>query len=562
MAAAKTIGIRKAWPGTRSFRTFFREWGIILAFTLSKFILQLATATNYGFQRDAYLYMSQARNLDWGYFSTPPLLAFLIRIHTAIWGDSLLAMRLLPALVGTLSIFLVGWLIKNLKGKSVAQLLGLSAFLLSPAFLRPAGLVQPVILNHLFWLLAAVVVVQVIRRQDSRLLLWLIPVLGLGWLNKYSIVFYALALLLALAFSPQRKLLWSKYLLYTLAGGLLLILPNLWWQQQHSWPVLHHMSALQETQLVHVGMGDFLLSQVFMAMPALTIWMGGLIFLLVNREYRAYRPLAWAFLFTLAIILLMRGKFYYTIGAYTILVVFGGLAWERWGRKPRRFLIIMVLSMNLNIGLSILPFSLPIYAPDRMIRFDEKMIDRGMDMMLTWEDGEVHALPQDYADMLGWDELGTKVWNFYDTLPDSVRSRTWVYGENYGAAGAMDYWRPDRRTKSAKGGPISPEGGSISADGRETLPPEYPEVHSFNDAFMFWVPPTGEFDHLIYVGYSDRIPLYFEKLERVGKVENPHFREHGLPIWFGSKPTDTLHADWKGAWENSAGQFNKTESNE
>jgi len=149
---------------------------IILTFTVTKLLLHLVTATNYGFQRDAYLYMAQSRQLDWGYFSTPPLVAFITRLHTFIWGDSLLAVRLLPALLGAASIYIVGWLIKQLKGGNMALLIGLSAYLLSPGFLRPSALLQPVIFNHLFWLLAAVVIYQLVRKQDPKLLLWMLPV--------------------------------------------------------------------------------------------------------------------------------------------------------------------------------------------------------------------------------------------------------------------------------------------------------------------------------------------------------------------------------------------------
>ncbi len=434
--------------------------------------------------------------------------------------------------MGAVSIFIVGWLIRQLKGGVVAQVLGLSAYLLSPAFLRPAALLQPVIFNHLFWLLAAVVVFQMVRKQDPRLLLWMIPVLGLGWMNKYSIIFYGSALLLALVVSPHRKLLWTKYLPLTLAGGLLLILPNLIWQYQHNWPVFSHMNALQETQLEHVLLKDFLLAQVFMHMPALPVWLGGLVWLIFNRKHRQFRVFAWAFGLTLLLIILLRGKFYYTIAAYTMLVVFGGLAWESWAKKPRRFLAVMALGMTIQIGTTILPFSLPLYQPDRMIEYDRKMINRGMDVMLKWEDGAVHDLPQDYADMIGWDELGEKVWAFYETLPDSVKAHTLVYGEHYGAAGATRYYRPD---------------------------PLYPEVYSFNDAFMEWIPRKPEARHVIYVGYSDRLPGYFEKLEVVGVVENPYFRERGLPIHFGSHPTRDLYDDWEQAWQESKGLFTRVQ---
>jgi len=255
-------------------KSWIIEYRIVLLFALTKLIVHLLTAKNYGFQRDAYLYMAQAKHLDWGFFSTPPLVAFVSRIHTILWGDSLLAVRLLPALVGTASIFMAGWLIKQLKGGVMAQVIGLTAIFLSPAFLRTSALLQPTVFNHLFWLLAAIAIFQLVRKQEPKQLLWLIPVLALGWLAKYSIIFYASALLAALIISPHRKLLWSKYLPWTLAGGLLLILPNLLWQHQHNWPLFSHMSELQDTQLGNMVLKDFLIAQLFMHLPAIPVERG------------------------------------------------------------------------------------------------------------------------------------------------------------------------------------------------------------------------------------------------------------------------------------------------
>jgi hypothetical protein len=506
------------------------EYRIILAFALAKLVIHLATASNYLLHRDAYLYLAQSRHLAWSFYSTPPLLAFLTRLHTFLWGDSVLAVRLLPALIGAASIFIVGWLIKELKGGVRAQVIGLTAYLLSPAFLRPAALLQPVVLNHFFWLLTVVVVFQMVRKQDPRILLWMIPVLGLGWLAKYSIIFYASAMLAALIISPHRRLLWSRYLPVTIAGGLLLILPNLIWQYQHNWPVISHMTELQETQLGNVLLKDFLSAQLMMHLPALLVWLGGLIWLFVGREHRTFRLYAWAFLLTLLLIIVLRGKFYYTIAAYTVLIVFGAVAWERWTSQPRRWLAFVVLGILVISGLGILPFSLPIYPPQRMVEYDRKLVDQGFEVMLKWEDGKVHDLPQDYADMVGWDELGERVWAFYDSLEDSIREQTVIYGENYGIAGSLLYFRPS---------------------------PSYPQVYSFNDAFMEWIPDKPWFLHLIYVGNSDRVPLYFEELQLVGRVEDPYFREKGLPIYFGSGPTPKLREDWEETWQESTGRFTR-----
>ncbi|MDF1574631.1 MAG: hypothetical protein P1P86_05510 [Bacteroidales bacterium] len=116
-----------------------------------------------------------------------------------------------------------------------------------------------------------------------------------------------------------------------------------------------------------------------------------------------------------------------------------------------------------------------------------------------------------------------------------MKAATLVYGESYGYAGAMDYFRP--------------EGG-------------YPEVFSLNDAYMEWVPREPELEYMIYVGYSDRLPLYFQKIQKVGEVEHPYFRERGLPIWFGSFPTPKLFYDWEEAWQESQGRFTREKSRE
>ena len=86
-------------------KSWISAYWIVLLFALAKLVVHLITATNYGFQRDAYLYMAQSKHLDWGFFSTPPLVAFVTWIHTMLWGESLLAVRLLPALIGVISIF-------------------------------------------------------------------------------------------------------------------------------------------------------------------------------------------------------------------------------------------------------------------------------------------------------------------------------------------------------------------------------------------------------------------------------------------------------------------------
>ena len=51
-------------------------------------------------------------------------------------------------------------------------------------------------------------------------------------------------------------------------------------------------------------------------------------------------------------------------------------------------------------------------------------------------------VPQIFADMLGWEELVAEVARVYRTLPPGERERAALWGSNYGAAGAVDYFGP------------------------------------------------------------------------------------------------------------------------
>jgi hypothetical protein len=74
---------------------------------------------------------------------------------------------------------------------------------------------------------------------------------------------------------------------------------------------------------------------------------------------------------------------------------------------------------------------------------------------------------------------------------------------------------------------------------------------------MEWIPRHPGMEYIIYAGYSDRIPLYFREYVKVGEVGHPHFRERGLPIYFGSHPTEKLYRDWEEAWMESRGRFSR-----
>lgn len=128
----------------------WQEWNILFIFVVLKLLIHFIFNANYEFHRDEYLYLDEARHLNWGYMEVPPMIAVIGKI--GIWlGGSVFAVRLLPTLAGTAILILVGLMVKELGGKKWAMGLACLAYLLSPAFLRGSMFLMPVVFNQLMW---------------------------------------------------------------------------------------------------------------------------------------------------------------------------------------------------------------------------------------------------------------------------------------------------------------------------------------------------------------------------------------------------------------------------
>lgn len=486
------------------------EWIVLGALVLIKLLIHGATGGNYELHRDAFLYLAMGDHPAFGYVSVPPFTPLLAFLLNSLEADSIFWVRLLPALSGAASLLVIGLLVKEFGGRTWAVLIAGLAFLLSPAFLRSNLLFQPVSFNQFFWLLSAYFIVKMLRRNHPRYWLHLGILWGVAFLNKYSIAFLALGFGIALALTPARRLFRSRYLLYGALAGLAIITPNLIWQYAHNWPVVTHMRTLHATQLVNVNITDFLIMQFLMNFHAIAVWLAGLVFLLFLNAGKPYRALGYTFLAVLAILIALRGKHYYSLGLYTPLFAAGGYLLEHIFAQRHRYLKPATAVLMSLLILPLAPFSLPVLSLEEMAAYGKATGPYGLEGALRWEDGRVHSLPQDYADMTGWRELGVTVTQTFLSLSPAEQARCMVYAENYGEAGAIRYY------------------------GRRF---GLPEPVSFNDNFLLWAPDSIRGDILIYVNDEvEEISYFFSDVRSIGRINDPYARESGLPVYLCRGP--------------------------
>ena len=110
---------------------------ILIYLALFKLLIHVFTnmAGGYGYFRDEFYYIACSEHLDLGYVDQPPLSIFILAISRWILGDSLVALRFLPAVAGALMVFLTGLMVRELGGGRFAQSLAALAVIVAPTYL-------------------------------------------------------------------------------------------------------------------------------------------------------------------------------------------------------------------------------------------------------------------------------------------------------------------------------------------------------------------------------------------------------------------------------------------
>ena len=255
----------------------------ILFLAALSIFLHLAFRNNLEYHRDELLYFSLGMHPSAGYFSVPPLIGWIAWLMERIFGYSLFAVRIFPALLGGGLILLCASLAKELGGSRYASFLSAIGLTVSIFFMRAFSLFQPVHTDIFLWTLCILLVVKYINTGNENLLIWLGVLAGISLLNKYLAALLFIGFLIVLPFTQYRDVFRKKKLWAGIAAGFLIFLPNLIWQVANGFPVLHHMNELYATQLVHMDYLLFMKEQILMAFAATILVVAGLIFLLAGK---------------------------------------------------------------------------------------------------------------------------------------------------------------------------------------------------------------------------------------------------------------------------------------
>ncbi len=481
-------------PRTRVHWAWLSAAVIVVLLAGAKLLLHLLTATNYGLFGDELYFLAAGEHLAWGYVDMPPLTAAQAWLARTIFGESILGIHLIPALLGAGLVVLTGILVHELEGRRAAQVLAGLAILAACVYLYIDSYLSMNSVEPLIWTGCAWVLVRIIKTGNTKLWLAFGLLAGVGLLNKHTMALFGLALVLGLLLTPARSRMWNRWFL--LGGGIafLLFLPNLLWMAQHNFPFFELQAQIRsDRRNVALGPLQFMVEQViFMNPVTLPLWLAGLAWFSAGQRGRAYRTLAWTYLIVLLLLLALDGRVYYLAPAYPMLFAGGAVAVEHWSERQHwGWLQPAYAGVLLVGGLILAPFWLPVLPPETYLRYAE---------ILPFEQPAVEtpttgALPQLFADRFGWPEMVQGVAAAYYALPPEVRAKTAIWGENYAQAGAVDFYGPALGLPKAIGGHLN---------------------------YWYWGPQgyTGESVLLLGAEWRDIAPI-FAKCQEVGRVSHP-----------------------------------------
>jgi hypothetical protein len=413
--------------------------GIVIGVKLA---LYLAAAGGYGYFRDELYFLACTEHLAWGYPDHAPLSVFAAWASRAVLGDSLYAIRLLPALSGMLKIVLTAIFVRELSGGRIATLLACLCVLVAPVYLAADNLLAMNTFEPLFWTGCALAYVWAVKRENPRYWLLFGALAGLGTMNKHSMVFFCAAFAVALLLTRDRAFFKSSYLWIAAVLALLIFLPNIIWQYQNNWATLELLRNVQTTgKNVVVPPHEFVVQQAFIMLPfTAPIWLAGLWYYLFDRNGRRFRTLGITYVLTLVIMLLLRAKHYYFAPVYPIMFAAGAVFWESilFRTAVRRAVAYGYAGVLVVTGAVFAPIALPLLPVDQFVAYQDTI---GIKPPKS-EVGHTGPLPQHLGDMFGWPEMVEKVAAVYNSLPPGERERTAIYGSNYGEAGAIDHFGP------------------------------------------------------------------------------------------------------------------------
>lgn len=502
------------------FRSLGNDTRLLLGLALFTVFLHVFVSffTEYGYFIDEFYYIACSKHLAFGYVDQPPLSILLLALNRWVLGDSLPAIRLLPAFASGAVVFFTGLIARRLGGRSAAQGIAALGAVVAPANLVFSGFYSMNPFECLLWATIAYVVIRMIQEENPKLWLLVGLLLGLGLQMKHTIILYALGLGVGMLLTAERRFLWNRWFVYGCLIAFLLLLPNIIWEILNGIPSLEFYRNAMTHKNVPTSPAGVVVGQIIIMNPAtLPLILLGLVFFFRREEGKKFRAFGWAYFIVLtAMIIGQSSRPDRIAAAYTIIFAAGAVVVEQYAAAMKRHWLVLVVTVFLVVGGCVVaPISVPLLPPATLVRY---MSAIGFSMNI--ERGKSSALPQWLADRFGWQQLAAEVSTVYRSLRPNLKQNCVIITGSYGQAGALEFYSKQY---------------------------ELPPVYSTHNSYHSWGPPPDSVKTYIGVLMRKRdLEGFFRYVDIAGLFSCEYCMnyESEIPIYIARGPREPVSEVW------------------
>jgi hypothetical protein len=411
-------------------------WKVLLALMAVKLALHAVSngPLAWGYMTDELYFLDSTTRLQWGYVDHPPLSIAVLALLRPVTGDTVFAIRILPALLGAATVMVSGLLAREMGGGRTAQGLAALAALATPVMLTMSSYYSMNAFDELFWPLGMWLLLRLLNGGTPALWLALGATMGLGLLSKVSMLWFCAGIAAGLVLTPARR--WLSTPWPWLAGLIALVMfaPYVLWNWANGWPFLEFSRNAAADKIGDVSLAAFAVQQVMvLGYVTAPLWVAGMVYGYTARETRRYRAALWVFV-TAAAILALSGSSrpHYLAPAFPLAFACGAVLAERLAVRWRWLPAAVAAALLLTLVIAA-PVTMPLLPPAQTVAYIDRL---GLRPPEERERGGL--LPMHLGLYFHAEALLGPLVQVYENLAPDERARAEILVNSFGEAGAVN----------------------------------------------------------------------------------------------------------------------------